>query len=74
MRRQAQSSLMEEGTSAVYVHYGKLEVTVEEEYVLLDFPALLAAVGGFMGMLLGWSAFDLIKLIARFLVREQKLK
>ncbi len=46
--------------AAVYVAHESTEVSVEEEYVLLDFPALLAAVGGFAGMILGWSVLDLI--------------
>ncbi len=33
-----------------------------EEYVLLDFPAMLAAVGGFAGMMLGWSVKQVLGL------------
>ncbi len=40
-----------------------MEASVEEEYVLMDFGALLAAVGGFVGMLLGWSAKDLVEIL-----------
>ena len=42
---------------------GGMETSVEEEYVLMDFGALLAAVGGFVGMLLGWSAKDLVEIV-----------
>ncbi len=57
------SNNVEEGMSMLYVLYQSLEVIVEEEYVLLDFQALLGAVGGFVGMILGWSLYDLADII-----------
>ena len=30
-------------------------MTLEEEYLLMDFYALVAAIGGSMGIFLGWS-------------------
>ncbi len=55
------------GASGAYIYFYDLSVLVEEEYVLLDFPALLASVGGFVGMLLGWSAMDLSRLLSRLM-------
>ena len=57
------SQILPRGTSSLFFFYETDEVTVESEYVLLDLPALLAAVGGFVGMLLGWSAKDLALLV-----------
>ncbi len=48
-----------EGFSPVYIFFETFEVTVETEYVLLDFPSLVSAIGGFIGMLLGWSVLGL---------------
>ncbi len=39
-------------------------VTVEEEYTLQDFTAIVATLGGSIGIFLGWSLLDLTKIIA----------
>ncbi len=39
-------------------------MVVEEEYLLLDGIALLSAVGGTMGIMLGWSVLDFAGLIS----------
>ena len=54
-----------EGVAEARLYYGVLEQMEEEEYVLLDFNALVSAVGGVVGMLLGWSALDLFRILAR---------
>ena len=46
------------------VYYETQDVAVEQEYLLLDLGALLAAVGGFVGMVLGWSLQDCLRLAA----------
>ncbi len=46
----------------VFVYFGTDELTVEKEYVLMDMPSLLSAVGGFVGMLLGWSVLDMVQI------------
>ncbi len=61
--------LTSDGITAVYIYFYKLAVLVEEERVLLDLPALMASVGGFVGMLLGWSALDLVRLLSATLER-----
>ena len=42
---------------------------VKEQYLLYDFDSFIADVGGFLGLLLGCSAFSLYKVIADLLVR-----
>ncbi len=61
--QRSQMTAMSQQMTVVDVYYPSMEVRTEEEYVLLDFPAMLAAVGGFMGMMLGWSAKDLARLM-----------
>ncbi len=59
-----QSTVISPNTSQLmFFLEGGMEASVEEEYVLMDFGALLAAVGGFVGMLLGWSAKDLVEIV-----------
>ena len=41
--------------SRVSLYFERMEVEEREEYLLLDFTAILAAVGGSMGMFLGFS-------------------
>ncbi len=61
-----QSSLVPRiGTAKIYVYFSTLDVTVESEYVLLDLPAAVAAVGGLIGMLLGWSLRDVAQFAAK---------
>ncbi len=45
---------------------------MEEEYLLFDSSALLSALGGTMGMFLGWSALDLFQLAARMVDRKRE--
>ena len=48
-----------QGNSSSFIFYFKhLEIQEQEEYVLFDFSAILAAVGGSMGMFLGFSFLD----------------
>ncbi len=63
IKEQSQMGILPDGTTMVLIYYVDLEVRTEEEYVLLDLPAMLSAIGGFAGMLLGWSAKDLARLI-----------
>ncbi len=48
-------------TAELFFH-ATMEVRTEEEDIQ-DFPTMLSAIGGFVGMVLGWSAKDLAKLI-----------
>ncbi len=52
------------------IYFDSTDVLVEEEYLLFDSSALLSALGGTMGMFLGWSALDLFQLAARMVDRK----
>ncbi len=56
--QQSQMAVMRKDRTVAFVRFQTMEVLTEEEYVLLDFPAMLAAIGGFAGMTLGWSIKD----------------
>lgn len=60
------SNIVSETMSALYVSYETTEVIVEEEYTLVDFPTLLAAAGGFVGMILGWSVLDFVEIVFKY--------
>ena len=50
----------------MYLSWDDLNVLVEEEYLLLDFNAIVSAVGGSIGLLLGFSCLDfLLKLLSK---------
>ena len=68
--KKLQASVVNEGMSVVNVYPETQEVVLEKEYVLLDLPALVAAIGGFVGMLLGWSAKDLAAIVADLMDRS----
>ena len=42
-------------------------INVEEQYVPYTFLPFLAEAGGFLGIFLGYSAFDLIKLLVKLI-------
>ncbi len=44
--------------------------SVEEEYVLMDFSAMTSAIGGIVGMMLGWSVLDVARLGAAVAARH----
>ncbi len=60
------------GTTNVYIFYDTTDMVVEEEYLLMDDLAFLAAVGGTMGILLGWSILDVARLVFKTLIKEKK--
>ena len=45
-------------TTRLNIYFKRVEETIVEEYVLVDFFDILAAVGGSMGLFLGFSFFD----------------
>ncbi len=49
----------------LFVSLGNTDVTVEKEYTLQDFYAIVATLGGSVGIFVGWSLYDLAKLLAR---------
>ncbi len=55
--------------SSLYVWLENSDIIVEEEYTLQDFSAIVATLGGSIGIFLGWSLLDLCRLLAHFLKR-----
>ncbi len=53
----------------LYVSLGNTDVTVQREYTLQDFYAIVATLGGSIGIFIGWSLYDLAKLLARGIER-----
>ncbi len=49
----------------VYVSYTTTRVMVSEEYQLFDFGAIVAAVGGSLGLFLGFSCWQCLKTMVR---------
>ena len=50
----------------VFIFWESLEVLIEEEYLLFDFNAIVSAVGGSLGLFLGFSCLDfLLHLMAK---------
>lgn len=55
-----------ENVTEVYLSWDDLDVLIEEEYLLLDFNAIVSAVGGSLGLFLGFSCLDfLLKLLSK---------
>ncbi len=59
--------------SYMHVSLDTLDVTVEE-YVLQDFFAIVATLGGSVGIFLGWSLFDLFNALSALFVERTKKK
>ncbi len=55
------------GTGTVYLFYDSRDMTISEEYKLLDLGILLSTLGGFIGMFLGWSLLDVAKFLCHTL-------
>ena len=47
----------------VFLSFESFDVSVSEEYVLLDFWGFLSAVGGIIGMFLGWSVMHVVEFV-----------
>ncbi len=56
----------------MFVTLGNTDIIIEEEYNLQDFAAVIATLGGSVGIFLGWSLFDLIKSVSYGLERVLK--
>ena len=46
--------------TVLYFYWDNLDVLVEEEYLLMDWNAIVAAVGGSLGLFLGFSCLDFL--------------
>lgn len=47
--------------ATMFMTLGNTDIIIEEDYNLQDFVAIIATLGGSVGIFLGWSLFDLIK-------------
>ena len=56
------NALLLGGRSVAYLYYRTTDVVAEREVELMDRAALVSAVGGCVGIFLGWSILDLAKL------------
>ncbi len=62
------------GQGHMYVFLDSMEAIVETEYLLMDASALLSSIGGFAGMLLGWSAKDAARIVTNAWEKYRKDK
>ncbi len=60
------------GMSEVHLFYNSKSVAVSEEYKLIDLGSLLSSLGGFIGMFLGWSLLDIVRLLTHILDGTKK--
>ncbi len=58
-------TILSGGQSLVYLYFETTDVLVEEEKNLMDLSALVPAIGGSVGIFLGWSFHDLARLLKR---------
>ena len=61
------SPLIAPGLAEVVLYYVSSQVRVEEEHPLLGWTALVANVGGIVGMFLGWSLMDAARFVSEVL-------
>ena len=57
------------GLSDVRLYYDSRDVTISEEYKLMDLGSLLSTFGGLVGMFLGWSLLDVARFLCHTLAR-----
>ena len=48
-------------TSAIAMYYGETEVRVKEEFLIYDLNAIVAAIGGSLGLFLGFSCYEVAR-------------
>ncbi len=53
----------------LFVGLSDTDITIEEDYALQDFSAIVATLGGSIGIFVGWSLYDLAKLVAEWMGR-----
>ena len=55
--------------TSIWLSYSSTEVTYLEEVLLFDFSAIVSAVGGALGLFIGFSFLDIFKAIIDKLTR-----
>ncbi len=66
--------MYKDGRSKLYITLGDTDVTVEEEYTLQDFSAIVGTLGGSIGIFLGWSLLDLTKLAGEAIHKAKEVR
>ena len=62
-------------TAEVYFTWAEDSILVREEYLLMDFGAIVSAVGGSLGLFLGFSCLDFIlRILAKTEARLSNFK
>ena len=52
----------DENSTILYLFYTDMAVPTHEEYLLYDFNAIVSAVGGSLGLFLGFSCYEIVKM------------
>ena len=52
---------MNRSSSAIAMYYGETEVRVKQEFLIYDLNAIVAAVGGSLGLFLGISCYEVAR-------------
>ena len=64
--KQKENTFFTDNYTEIYFYWENLDVLIEEEYLLMDLNAIVSAVGGSLGLFLGFSCLDfLLKLLSR---------
>ena len=61
-----------DGYFVVWAYYSSLYVTEKKETYIFDFDSALVAVGGSLGLFLGWSCYSMIVDLIEFIYYRQK--
>ena len=48
--------------STIAINFASTEITTYEEYLIYDFAGMVGSVGGNLGLFVGWSFHDLVKI------------
>ena len=68
--RQADCLVKGSRSSVMYLYFTEMEVEAREEVLLYDMGNIVAAVGGSLGLFLGFSCLDFAGVTLRFLVNR----
>ncbi len=58
----------------IYLYYHTTKVMVYEDYLLFDFGSIVSAVGGSLGLFLGFSCWQMVKTASSALNRQSLTK
>lgn len=65
--REDLTTIYEEDVSYIFLFYESTTFAILEQYVLYDFNTIVAAVGGSLGLFIGFSCFEMCKFVSRVL-------